>query len=361
MADELHSVSGKVPYRVVQWSTGNVGRVALRAIIEHPRLELVGVHAHSPDKIGKDASDLCGLPDPTGIRATDDVEALLALKPDCINYSPIVRDLDDLCRFLAAGVNVVGTARWITGGRIGVNSTERLDEACRIGSASIFGTGINPGTTNILALAASALCDRIHSVSVTESVDVTDYESRETWEGLGWGQPLGAPGQQEGQEYGTTELCEAMEMTAAALGIELDDTRHEVEYGVALEDIVLPYMTLPKGTVAAQRATYHGVRNGRSVVRQHVVYRMRGRIKPDFPLIDGYSMEIEGEPSVAVTLTLPKPRVPGVNRERSAMASGMVATAMPAVNAIPSVCEAPPGILTAADLPLIVGRGLAVD
>ena len=186
-------------YRVVQWSTGNVGRVALRAIIEHPELELVGVHAHSPDKVGKDAAELCGLTTPTGVLATSDVEELLSLEPDCINYSPIVRDLDDLCKFLEAGINVVGTARWITGARIGDDSARRLEEACQRGSSSIYGTGINPGTTNILALAASALCDRVHSVSVTESVDVNDYSSRETWEGLGWGQPLGTAGQHEAQ------------------------------------------------------------------------------------------------------------------------------------------------------------------
>lgn len=44
--------------RVIQFSTGNVGIHALRTIIGRPDLELVGVHAAAPDKVGRDAADL---------------------------------------------------------------------------------------------------------------------------------------------------------------------------------------------------------------------------------------------------------------------------------------------------------------
>ncbi len=64
-----------MPRKVIQWGTGNAGRHALRAIIERPELELVGVHAWSPDKVGRDAAELCGLSDPTGVVATDDADA----------------------------------------------------------------------------------------------------------------------------------------------------------------------------------------------------------------------------------------------------------------------------------------------
>jgi 2,4-diaminopentanoate dehydrogenase len=117
-------------------------------------------------------------------------------------------------------------------------------------------------------------------------------------------------------------------------------------------------MTYPAGTVAGQRSTYHGMKNGRSVVRQHICYSVRGNLEPAFPLVHGYLIEIEGEPSVEVLLTLPKPQVARVNRERKPMASGMVATALPAVNAIAAVCAAPPGIRHAYELPIITGYGL---
>jgi hypothetical protein len=68
-------------YRVVQWTTGNVGRRALRAIVAHPELDLVGCYAWSPEKVGRDAGELAGI-DALGVSATDDIEALLALEPD---------------------------------------------------------------------------------------------------------------------------------------------------------------------------------------------------------------------------------------------------------------------------------------
>ncbi len=101
--------------RVVQFSTGNVGQHSLKAIIGRPDLELVGVHAASPNKIGRDAAELCGLTEPTGIIATDDVDALIALKPDCVVYTAQAETrpmeaLEQLSKLLAAGINVVGSS-----------------------------------------------------------------------------------------------------------------------------------------------------------------------------------------------------------------------------------------------------------
>ena len=84
------------PLRIVQWTTGNVARQTW-AVLAHPDQELVGVFAHSPDKVGVDAGELVGL-DPIGVVATDDVDALLALEPDCVVYTPLHPDLDELTR-----------------------------------------------------------------------------------------------------------------------------------------------------------------------------------------------------------------------------------------------------------------------
>src|SRR5439155_2942851 len=103
-----------VPYRVIQWSTGNVGRLALRGIIHHPDLELVGLWVHGADKVGRDAGELCGLP-PCGVKATNDAAALLALDADCVSYTATgdlrpAEAIDDMCRILEAGKNVVSTS-----------------------------------------------------------------------------------------------------------------------------------------------------------------------------------------------------------------------------------------------------------
>ena len=79
-------------YRVVQWSTGNVGRHSLAGIDVHPGLDLVGVFVSNPDKVGRDAGDLAGLGRTLGVAATDDAAALLALRPDCIVHTGMADD-----------------------------------------------------------------------------------------------------------------------------------------------------------------------------------------------------------------------------------------------------------------------------
>ena len=96
-------------YRVIQWATGTVGKVALKHFIQNPVIELVGVYVTNPQKIGKDAGELVGLP-PTGVIATNDVEKLIALQADCVFFAAIVKDLDLYCRLLRSGKNVVSPA-----------------------------------------------------------------------------------------------------------------------------------------------------------------------------------------------------------------------------------------------------------
>src|SRR5262245_46990600 len=103
-----------MPYRVIQWSTGNVGTYALRQIIDHPDLELVGLWAHGAAKAGRDAGELCGRP-PTGVRATHDAAALLATQADCVCYTATAdlrpfEAIEDVCRILASGKNVVSSS-----------------------------------------------------------------------------------------------------------------------------------------------------------------------------------------------------------------------------------------------------------
>ncbi len=85
------------PYRVVQWTTGNVGKSSVEAIAKNPTYELVGCYAWSKDKAGVDVGELVGI-EPLGVKATNDVDALLALKPDCVVYNPMWIDVDELVR-----------------------------------------------------------------------------------------------------------------------------------------------------------------------------------------------------------------------------------------------------------------------
>ncbi len=101
-------------YRVVVWATGGIGSIAIRTITNRPDLDLVGVWVHSDDKVGKDAGELAN-GDPIGVKATNDADALIALKPDCVVYAASGPERDalaipDYVKLLEAGINVVTTS-----------------------------------------------------------------------------------------------------------------------------------------------------------------------------------------------------------------------------------------------------------
>jgi len=82
--------------RVVVWGTGFVGKMVIAEIVKHPLFELVGVGVRNPGKVGRDVGDICGLAELVGITATDDVDALIALKPDAlVHYGPTAAHAED--------------------------------------------------------------------------------------------------------------------------------------------------------------------------------------------------------------------------------------------------------------------------
>ncbi|MBO0855212.1 MAG: dihydrodipicolinate reductase, partial [Nocardia sp.] len=214
-------------YRVVQWTTGNVGKSSVQAILTNPTLELVGCYAWSANKAGRDVGELIGI-DPVGITATNDVDALLALKPDCVVYNPMWIDVDELVRILSAGVNVVSTASFITGHRQGAGR-DRILEACQRGKSTMFGSGISPGFINLLAIVSAGICDRVDKVTVSEAADTTFYDSPDTERPVGFGRPIADPDLPAMAAQGTGVFGEAVRMIADSLGVELDEVRCDAE------------------------------------------------------------------------------------------------------------------------------------
>lgn len=351
-------MSGPSPmrHRVVQWTTGNVGRRSVRAIVANPALELVGCYAYGADKVGRDVGELAGI-DPIGVRATADVEALIALRPDCVSYNPVWPDLDHLCRLLESGINVVTTAAFITGHSLGESGRARLEAACRKGRASIFGSGMNPGFANLLGLVSAGICDRIDHIRVTESVDSTGYASAETQQSVGFGHPITHPGLHAMVEKGTAVFGDGVHLMADALGLDLDDVRCESKFAVATKDHDLGFMRIDEGTVAGVEASWHGDKDGRSRIQLRVQWKMGQHMEPDWPLEHGYLVEIDGQPRVRTKLEIRPPRGFQGKTFVDFMQLGMIVTALPAINAIPHVCRAEPGIRTYADLPLVTGAG----
>jgi hypothetical protein len=342
--------------RVVQWTTGNVGKRSVRAVVAHPDLELVGCYAWSGDKVGRDVGELCGT-DPVGVTATDDVDLLLGLKPDCVVYNPMWPDTDEVARILEAGANVVSTAAFINGRGLGADR-ERILQACERGGSSMFGTGISPGFVELIGIAAASICDRIDKVTIDEGSDTTLYDSPETERPAGFGLQLDDPELPGMAARGTAVFGEAVALVADALGVELDEIVCEAEYAQTTEDVVMDSWTIPAGCVAGVAASWQGRIGGRSVVELNVRGRKGQTLDPDWTIQEGHVIEIDGRPTVRARLEYLPPPDFEATTFADFMVLGMIMTAMPAINAIPYVVAAPPGIVTYTDLPLPLPKGL---
>jgi hypothetical protein len=341
--------------RVVQWTTGNVGQRSVRGIVAHPDLELVGCYAWSADKVGQDVGALCGM-DPLGVVATDDVDALLATRPDCVVYNPMWPNVDELVRILEAGVNVVSTAAFVNGNGLGADR-DRLTKACAQGGVSLFGTGISPGFVELLGIAAATISDRVDKVTINEGSDTTLYDSPDTERPCGFGRPIDDPNLQPMAAQGTAVFGEAVALVADALGIELDAIECVPEYAQTTEDVVMESWTIPAGHVAGVAASWQGKAGGKTVVELNVRWKKGQTLDPNWTVVEGHEVVVDGRPTVRIKVDYLPPPDFEATTFADFMVLGMIMTAMPAVNAIPRVVAAPAGIVTYTDLPLVLPRG----
>ncbi len=348
---------------VVQFSTGNVGRHALRMIIERPDLKLIGLHAHGADKVGRDAAHLCGLDQPTGVLATDDVDALVALGADCVVYTSQAETrpqqaIDQITRFLRAGTNVVGTSLvWMVAPhQADAWLRKPLAEACRIGGTSLYLNGVDPGFSgDTLVYTALSLSGRATAITVSEICDYGSYDDAEfTGVSFGFGaEPdhcpiMFSPG------VLTSLWGGQVRSLADLLGITLDEVRERHENWVSTERIDCTMMTVPPGRVAAVRFAVEGMHDGRPVITMEHVNRLTAAAAPHWPYPPDarpgvHRVVVHGDPGVEINTHL---GLDGVDHNQG----GVISTAARAVNAIDDACAAPPGLLAARDLPAAHAR-----
>ena len=339
--------------KVIQWATGTVGTHAPAAIAAHPDLELVGLWVHSDAKAGRDAGELCGGP-PLGVTATQDADALLDLGADAVCYtanSDLRPDgvIDDLCRILASGANVVNTSfvPLLHPAHAGPGVLERLEAACQEGGTSLYTSGVDPGFGNVGAtISALSLCREVRTVRLMEIVNYATWDNPFTmFEIMGFGK-------QETSESlllspGSTALAwgPVVHLVAEAIGLTVDELveRHEVIR--ADGDIRIASGTVAHGTIAGMRFEVVGLVGGEErVVLEHVT-RLRDEDAPDWPQGEGYRVLVEGEPHLKLELALSSDL--GDHNH-----AGCLATAMHVINAIPAVVAAAPGVKTMLDLPV---------
>jgi 4-hydroxy-tetrahydrodipicolinate reductase len=351
-------------YRVVQWSTGNVGRHAIAGIDARPDLELAGVWVSTSDKVGRDAGELAGLGRTLNVTATDDEAELLALRPDCVVYTAMADDrlgeaIEDLTRILRAGINVVSSSPvflQFPDGVIPEEMIEPIRRAAAEGGASLWVNGVDPGFANDwLPLVLTGVCQRIDEVRCLEILDYSTYDNAKVLlDIMGFGKPLADKPLL--LQPGVLSLAwgSVVRQLAAGLNVTLDRVEESFERLPAPETFEIASGTIAEGTAAALRFEVRGMVGDRPVCVLEHVTRLRPDLGPDWPQPVGqgcYRVQVTGEPNYTLDLQL-------LGEDGDHNTAGLKATAMRLVNAIPSVVNAKPGLLTALDLPLITGRGL---
>jgi len=350
--------------KVVQWSTGNVGRHAIAGIDARPELELAGVWVSSPEKDGQDAGKLAGLDRDLGVFATNDADALIASKPDCIVYTAmadnrLMEAMEDLARFLRAGINVVSSSPVFLQYPYGVvpaDFFQPLEQAAQEGGASLFVNGVDPGFANDwLPLVLTSVSERIDEVRCFELLDYSTYDNPTVlFDVMGFGQPMDATPMLLQPGILSMAWGSVVRQLAAGLGVELDEVTETVVKLPAPETFEIASGTIEKGTMAALRFEVLGIRGGRPVCVLEHVTRLRADLGPDWPQPAGqgcYRVTVTGEPNYTLDLQL-------LGTDGDHNTAGLKATAMRLVNAVEAVVAAPPGLRTSLDLPLITGRGL---
>jgi hypothetical protein len=344
-------------YRVIQWMTGDVGQVGLRHFADNPVFDLVGVLVHAPEKVGKDAGEIVGMA-PIGVTTTDDIEAVIAMDADCVFYTPIIMDVDTVCRLLESGKNVVTTSGFFYPSPDFAVDGSRIRQACQDGGTSFHAGGIHPGYAgDILPLTLARVMSRIDQICVEEVVNILKDAPLDHIDWMGFGKDkdkflteptiLG---------LGVPFFAQSMYMIADGLGVGIEKvTAAEVKAAVATEDIPHDLGVIPRGTVAAQHHEWTAWVDGQPLIVFHAKYTSAtaDKLEPawDFGKTR-YRVTIDGDPPSELTME-------GVDPPGGTMAHpGYNWTAMGAINAIPDVCDAAPGWVTHLDLGLVQPRGL---
>ncbi len=340
--------SKNTPFKIIQWATGEIGKYVIERCANHPDFELVGCWVFTDAKVGLDAGEIAGV-GPIGVLASKDEEMLLGLDADIVIYAPLLADVSEMCRILAAGKNLISPSGFTT---IRDKADEaRLIAACMKGNSTLHGSGIHPGFAgDRLPLVLSAMCREINKITVYEMVNMGEIgESPEmVFDQLGFNMDadLAAKEPPALLEIMSTIFFESIQLVADGLGMKIDDFQKQHEFAVAMEDTVIEAGIIKKGNVAGQHFTYSGIIAGEPVIVFETYWKTGGSTEPNWPYDAHcrYDVVVEGDPPMKMQLDF----------ERLEHGEpGMLGTAMNCVNSIPMVVAASAGFKTQLDLPLI--------
>ncbi|OLT38441.1 dihydrodipicolinate reductase [Actinomadura sp. CNU-125] len=348
----------------VVWGTGNVGRLALRAVEAHPALELTDVLVHDPGKVGRDAGELGEIGRALGVAATDDVGAVLDAGPGAVVYaaSGDVRPdeaLADIVRAIRAGAVVVTPALYALYDQRNAPPEMRraVLDAVAEGGGSLFVSGVDPGWGNdVLPLLVSGLGTEVDVVRCQEIFDYSTYDQPDSVRYLvGMGQPMDYEPPMLAPTVPTMVWGGQVRLIARGLGVELDEVRETLERRPLDATVSTESMgDFEKGTQGAVRFEVQGIVGGEPLIVVEHVTRIHPTCATDWPMPpdgDGaHRVIIEGVPRIEVTVE--------ATDETGNRAAGGNATAVGRlVGAIDWLVAAEPGLYDALDVPMRPATG----
>lgn len=336
-------------YRVIQWATGGMGKNILRALIDHPAMELVGVFVYSEGKSGKDAGEIARRPE-TGVLATNHVEEILALDADVVIHaariSPPYGSHDaDLIRLLASGKNVISINGFTHAKHWGGARLAALEAACREGHSSLMGAGLNPGFVGEqLATVATGVCSAVDHIAITESVSCLPVRNADyVFKALGFGADPAAANPNDPSWGPAASLNgmyeEVLAAMAAHLDMKLEKVVTEHQAFPATQDIEAMAGVIPKGSVGHYRWRWHGLVGGNPRLTMTIHWYMEtAHLDEEHPPL--WTVNIEGQPGIKLRVDMEK-RV----GDTSPTSAEQIAVAGTVINAIPIVCKAAAGVM----------------
>lgn len=339
-------------YRVVQWATGAMGKSCLRAVIDRPDMELAGLYVYGPDKVGRDAGDIARRPK-TDVLATNDIEEILALDADIVIHAArlgvdhTAHD-QDIERLLASGKNVLSINGNTFPPHWSKERRERLHAACVAGNASFQGAGLNPGfAAEKLLSTATGVCISVDSVSLDETVLTDQIASPDyAFELLGFGS------KPDNTFVNSDDCAPAMTLNgmfedviaaiANSLGWTLDNIRRDHRMLPSSRELNVRAGVIPKGGSSHIDWRWRGIVEGREKIFLSIAWAMSDEHLPKTrrPL---WMLRIKGTPDVEIGFDVMRPAdFPYKTSAEQLAVAGAV------MNAIPTVIQAEPGLLTAA-------------
>ena len=335
--------------KVIQWATGAIGKTSLRAVLDSPSLELVGLLVYGSRKDGLDAGEIARRP-LTGVHATRDKAAVLALDADVVLHTPRLQlpyeqHDEDLCALLRSGKNVITTAGHHYPAAHGPDRLAMFEAACKDGGTTFAGLGVSPGVIGervAMTLANSSV--DLGSITIDEVLDASTMPSPDfvfTVMGMGSdpavtdlsGGPLPA--------LYRALYSETLAYMADELGLpdyEITDDHH-VE--LADHDVTVRAGTIRAGTVVATEWRWHLSAGGTRRLSLAIIWTMDGSL-PRYAGRPHWRIHMTGRPEV--TMDIDMRDAPDADVRTTA---GQYITAGIVRQAIPVVVAAPPGVLIA--------------